>query len=134
MGVALLFVGLFGLAAPYTGTPLGLVVLVPPVVEIVDHVVPGIVIVGVAGLILAIRRIPLAAALIATLAAFWMTATHLPLLAQAAQGRVGWPTASWHTAPGLILLVLCAIAVSLAWRTTPAGAAGEDEKGGGVGG
>ncbi len=110
MAAALLLVGLVGVFAPYTARPLGFVVAVRPIVEIVDHVVPGLVVIAASGLILATKRLSLVAALSAALAAFWMTATHVPLVAQAARGGVGWAAAWWHTGPGLVLLVLSALA------------------------
>lgn len=119
MGTALLVVGLFGLLAPYTGEPLGFLIVVRPIVEVVDHVVPGVVLVAVAAIILVTNRIPLIAALIAVLAGLWMTTTHLPLLVQASQGQVGWAAAWWHTAPGVVLLILSAVAVAVAWREAP---------------
>jgi len=119
LGTALLVAGLLGLVAPYSAKLLGLVVAVRPIVEIVDHVIPGAVVLGVAGFILMTNQIPLPAGLLATLAAFWMTVTHLPLLAQAARGAVGWAAAWWHTGPGVVLLILSTIVVSVAWRTSP---------------
>jgi hypothetical protein len=41
-----------------------------------------------------------------SLAGLWMTATHVPLLLQAARAIVPWPNAIWHAAAGPIVLAL----------------------------
>lgn len=91
--------------APYLGEALGLVVKVPARVEVVDHVIPGLLI-GAAALWLyrvARRRalrgehFALLAAGVAFLAGFWVLVTHLPLLQDAAEDLVSWEAAIWHS-------------------------------------
>jgi len=84
--------------------------------EIADHVVPAVVLftLSVAALALRRRRLPgmglLVAGLTVTLAGIWMTATHVPLVAQAMRHQVSSTVAAWHSAPGVAVLAL-----GLAW-------------------
>jgi hypothetical protein len=48
----------------------------------------------------------LAAACMISLSGFWITATHVPLVADAGRGRVAWGTAVFHTASGPLILAL----------------------------
>lgn len=115
--IVLAILGAVGLLAPYTGKPLGFVVYVEPVVEVVDHVVPGVLVLGFAGYMLGVRRVALVPALGATLAGLWMTATHVPLIVQASSGRVGWGAALWHSLPGFALFAWSTWLAVTAWRT-----------------
>ena len=117
---ALLFVtGVWGLAAPYAGTAMGLVIPgLQPKVEVVDHVVPGLVIVPVALYAMFSGRFPFVGSLAAVLAAFWMTATHVLLLRDAGRGLVSWATALWHSTPGVLALVLAGMMAKTAYRET----------------
>lgn len=110
----LLFAG-WGTVAPYAGLPLGLVVEAPPVVEVVDHVVPGLVLLAVGTFALAAGRLPIEAALVAVLAGLWMTATHVPLLLQVGSGAVDLASALWHSLPGILVLTIASAAAVLAW-------------------
>lgn len=113
---AVLIVGLWGATPPWSGPWLGWGVAgVPTDIEVVDHAVPGAILVAVAVAGLA-GRLPLAAALVSVLASLWMTATHVPLLNQAAQGRVTLDSALFHSLPGLVLLPLTVAAAAWAWR------------------
>jgi hypothetical protein len=94
--LVLCLVGAWTIVVPYLGHAIGLEVNVASRVEIVDHVVPGAaVIAGSAGALLYERRklgdpgdlLPVAGVALAFLAAFWVTATHVPLLAEAARGE-----------------------------------------------
>ena len=96
--------------------PLGLGVDVPAVVEVVDHVVPGVAVLAVAGYALRAGRLPLEATLVGLLAGLWMTVTHLPLLAHARHGLVAWPSALFHSLPGIALVTLLGVAAAKAWR------------------
>jgi hypothetical protein len=119
---ALAAFGVWGVTAPYIGPPLGFHVPVEPRLEFIDHVVPGLVILGIAAVAIVTRRVPLAAALAGFLAGFWMFGTHVPLVALAARGRIDWASALWHSLPGGVLLALCLVAVARAWssaRSTP---------------
>lgn len=102
------------MVVPFLGTALGLDVDVSLLVEVVDHVIPGAVIV-LAGLALhrIARRRPLAgerfallAAGVAFLAGFWVLATHLPLVSDAADAQVTWGAAIWHSITALPIVVL----------------------------
>jgi len=104
------------LIAPYLGRPLGFVVDTRPIVEIVDHVVPGIVVLVVVGFGFSAPRFPLASALVAVLAGLWMTATHVPLIVQSLGGRVTLSAALWHTIPGVMVFAFAVVAAGLAWR------------------
>lgn len=121
---ALLAVTVWGAVPPWIGPWLGWdVANVPLHVEIVDHAVPGVVLAVIAAAGLA-GRLPLVAALVAVLAGLWMTATHVPLLGQAANGRVAWDAALFHSLPGLLILGVAITAAWWAWRAdASAGAA-----------
>ncbi|MDP8930919.1 MAG: hypothetical protein M3O70_20695, partial [Actinomycetota bacterium] len=101
--------------APYLGPIFGLVVTTRPIVEVVDHVLPGLVVLGIALLIILTGRLPLPAALLAVLASLWMAGTHIPLLLQARTGGVQLASALWHAAPGILLFALTVAATVLAW-------------------
>lgn len=109
----------YGLVAPYLSRAVGLPVPVDSTVEIVDHVVPGVVVLAVAVITLSLRRLTLVASLLATLAGFWMTATHLPLLLQAQRGEVHVGAALIHSTGGILILLLSLAGAVLAWRETP---------------
>lgn len=112
VGGLLLGVGVWGTVAPYIGPS----VTVRAIVEVVDHVVPGAVVLGVALLSLYRGRFDLLPAALSVLAALWMFATHVPLLAQAAKGDAPWDGSLWMFVPGAALLGLSLWATVLAWR------------------
>lgn len=104
-GVAL---AVWAMLPPYFGPALPL----DPTVEVVDHVVPGVVVLAVSLAALALSRreaAMFAAGLLVTLAGFWMTVTHVPLVAQAARGEVPWGTATWHSVPGVVVVAFGAV-------------------------
>jgi len=111
LGGLLLAVGLWGTVAPYIGPD----VMVEAIVELVDHVVPGVVVLGVALLWLYRRRLGLVSAGLSVLAALWMVATHVPLLAQAVRGETPWAGSLWMFVPSALLLGLSAWATVRAW-------------------
>ena len=143
-------------ALPWAGIVVGLWAVVPPYagpelanldtrVEVADHVVPGIAMLAVSVAVLALTRrradpetgsFPLVAGMVVLLAGLWMTATHVPLVNQARRNEAGvtWAAAVWHTAPGVVVMVL-----GLVWAAAWWSAAGGDEadlvpsKGGGGG-
>jgi len=107
-------IGAWTAIVPYLGRALGLVVKVPARVEIVDHVIPGLLVFATA---LYLRRLAGRGALaegpaailasgVAFLAGFWVLATHVPLLADAARADVSWPAAIWHSIAALPVVVL----------------------------
>jgi len=111
-----LLVALWGLSPPWSGPPLGWGVAgVHTDGELLDHVAPGLVVAGVAVAGLA-GRLSLAAALAGVLASLWMAGTHVALLEQAAQDRVGHDAALFHSLPGLLLVALTVAAAAWAWR------------------
>ncbi len=83
-----------------------------PRIEIADHVVPAVVLVAVSALALWMRSarnrgtLLFIAGLVVLLAGLWMTATHVPLLAQARRHEVASGDAWFHTIPGLAVLAL----------------------------
>lgn len=110
-------------------------------VEVADHVVPGVVVAVASVAVLAGRwrrgtGPVFGAGLVVVLAGSWMTATHGPLLAQAARDEVGWGAAAFHTAPGLAVLGAGLAWVAWHWRDGDGGgygdtaAAGSDRTGG----
>ena len=81
---------------------------VPSRVEFVDHVVPGVAVLVAAALsLVSVRsRQPSQLALfvsggVITLAGFWMSATHLPLVGQGQDGIAPWSTIAWHGVPAV---------------------------------
>lgn len=113
-------IGAWNIVVPYLGKALGLEVKVASRVEVVDHVLPGA-IVAAAGLYLfsRARRHGLAGdsfALIASgvgfLAGFWVFATHVPLIADAARSdRQPWDAAIWHSIAALPIVAIALWAV-----------------------
>jgi hypothetical protein len=115
-------IGGFTAVTPYLAGAVGLDVDVAASVEVVDHVVPGLTVVGAAIAVLALGRRTgdaqvLGAAMVALLAGLWVTASHAPLLADAADGDVGWGAALLHVAAGPPLLALSALLAARAYRS-----------------
>lgn len=105
--------GAWSIVVPYLGPRLGFELAVAGRVEVVDHVVPGLAIGAGGALALSLLRggrsgsVPsLALACAIALAGLWITATHVPLLADAGRGLVPWGTAWFHAAPGALILAL----------------------------
>ena len=109
----LLLLGAWGLLVPYGGPPLGFVVAQTTGIEVIDHVVPGTAVLAVAVLTLVRRRRTLAGSLVVMGAGGWMTATHVPLLRQAADGGASMDAALWHSLPGMVLLLLGVVATAV---------------------
>jgi len=106
IGVA---VGLWALIPPYVGPELA---NLKSKVEIADHVVPSLVMVALSVICLVRARtgrpdgsFPLVAGMTFALAGLWMTATHLPLIAQARRHQVPTTAALWHMSAGVVVLV-----------------------------
>ena len=80
--------------------------------EFIDHVVPGTVVIVVSLLALLIRRRattlgPLfGMGLVIVVAGIWMDATHLPLVLQATRSEAPWGATLHHSLPGLAVLLL----------------------------
>ena len=112
LALGLLVVGAWGTLAPYAGPE----VPVAADVEIIDHVVPGVMILTVSALALRRRMFALAPAAVSLLAAFWMVVTHVPLLAQAGRGEGPWDGALWMFVPGGVLMLLTGWALAIAFE------------------
>lgn len=115
---------------PYVGPAL----LLDPTVEFVDHVLPGLVVLAASVFALAMRSRAAGPALFATgmlvtLAGFWMTVTHVPLLAQAVRGEVSWTAAGWHSAPGLAVIAFGGV-WAVRYGAAPVVGAGSNRDGG----
>ncbi|MDQ3306638.1 MAG: hypothetical protein M3535_11820 [Actinomycetota bacterium] len=110
-----LLVGCWALLPPYTGPPLN----TADMVEFVDHVVPGVVVIALSLGSFLVGRSGRASAVLfpaglgIVLAGFWMTATHLPLVLQATRAQAPWGATVYHSLPGLAVLVL-----GVAWALT----------------
>ena len=110
LSVELVLFGIWGLVAPYLGKAIGFAVDTRPINEVVDHVVPGIVILGVSITAIVMRRRAVWGSVAIVAAGIWMTATHIPLIKQAADGDASMSAALWHSIPGMVVLALGAIA------------------------
>lgn len=104
---------------PYLGMALGLTVDVPAIVEVVDHVIPGAVTFGAALYLASLARrhalretgAALLAAGVCLLAGFWVLATHVPLIGDAARADQAWDAAIWHSITALPIVVLAVACV-----------------------
>lgn len=102
---------IFGVAdgiAPYVANAVGLTLYTLPVNEVVDHVIPGAIVILVAWLTLIRGTGWLGGSLLAMVAATWMVATHVPLLVQAGHGQVDLATALLHSTPGILVFLTAA--------------------------
>jgi hypothetical protein len=106
--VALAIFGVCDAIAPYVSNALGLTLYTQPVNEVVDHVIPGAIVILVAWLSLIRRQHWLGGDLVAMVAGTWMVATHVPLLVQAANGQVDMTTALIHSIPGILVFLTAA--------------------------
>ena len=115
-------VGLWSLLPPYSGPSLN----TETRVEVADHVLPALVLLGasVATFMISRRPAPPASAglvcgFLVVLSGIWMTATHVPLVAQASRDEVTTGAAAYHTTPGLVVLALGLVWVALTWEEAP---------------
>lgn len=127
-----LLVGVWAVLPPYSGPEINTATSV----EVADHVIPAVVLLGVSAWALVRSRRPrpagqapgsglLVAGMAIVLAGLWMTATHVPLVNQARNDQVGTAAAAYHTIPGLVVLGLGARWVARHWADAePDGAAG----------
>ena len=108
----LVALGALTVAIPYLGRAIGLSVDVAGRIEVIDHVVPGALVMAVGGRVLVLARRgvvrgrwpALVGGGICCLAGFWVLATHVPLLADAARGSAGWGSALWHFSTALPII------------------------------
>lgn len=122
--IAAALLGAWSMAVPYAGQALGLSVDVAPEIEVVDHVVPGFLtaVSGAVALGLLRRRaeqsgLYLVSVGFVALAGLWMTATHVPLIGQAADTIVPWDSALWHSLPGFAVLGFGGALLARVWSS-----------------
>jgi hypothetical protein len=90
---------------PWLARALGTELDVATRLEVVDHVVPGAIVVCCCALLLRLGRRPgslarLGAIAVAALAGFWITATHAILVTEALDGVSPWGAALLHLSAG----------------------------------
>lgn len=102
--------------------------LTPPLdteslVEIVDHVVPGLVVFAICLGAVLVQRRPgpsgnylFVGGLGLVLAGLWMVATHLPLVAQALRDEAPWAGTIYHSASALAVLGFSLIWMAANWN------------------
>lgn len=125
---ALGVLGGWALAVPYVANAAGLELNVAPRLEVIDHVVPGVLVVAAAAIVLALRRgdpaayeAPvMGAGAIAMLAALWITTSHVPLLGDAAQGSAPVAASLVHGSAGPPVLLLSLWLLAGEYRTSAA--------------
>ena len=110
---ALILVSAWSIAPPYLGPPLGLELDVSDSVEVVDHVLPGVVAVFAAAMALVLARSgetesgrALGALGACALAGLWETASHAPLVLDAGDPERPWDAVIIHAWPGPVILAL----------------------------
>ena len=127
--IVLTLLGIWSVLPPYVGPLLGLELNVAADVEVVDHVVPGVLVALCAGLAaLLVRRdgsaqagAPvLALTSVSFLAGLWQVATHVPLVLEGGGSETPWDAVTLHSSPGPAIL---AIALWLILRTPAADSA-----------
>jgi hypothetical protein len=113
-----LIVGAWSVLPPYTGPSLD----TETRVEVADHVVPGVVLIVLSVTLVLLERrrsvsptSRLVAGFVVVLSGLWMTATHVPLVAQATRGEVSAGATAYHTVPSLVVLALGLTWVSAHW-------------------
>ena len=130
-----------GVGLPALGVLAGLWAVVPPYVvlfgelavrssvELVDHVLPGAVVVTVALIAYLLLRAKAASSmlllvfgLVITLAGFWMLSTHIGLISQARQGIAPGGAVIWHGLPGIALTILGVVWTTRFWAADGTGA------------
>lgn len=113
--VALALLGAWSTVPPYLGPAIGLDLNVKDSVEVVDHVLPGVLVVLCAGFAaLQVRRSEAAEdstvglVLMGTcaLAGLWQTVTHAPLVADGGDPGSPWDSVILHATPGPLLVLL----------------------------
>jgi hypothetical protein len=114
--LALALAGGLSALPPYLGPPLGLELDVRSSVEVVDHVLPGVVVAlcgGLAALLARRRTLPPRAGVVclalyssAFLAGLFQTATHVPLLLDAGGPLTPWEAVLLHSTLAPVITVL----------------------------
>lgn len=113
--VALALLGALSTLPPYLGPVFGLELDVSDDVEVVDHVVAGVIVVLCAGLAaLQVRRdeaaedttVNLVLMGMCALAALWQTVTHAPLVLDGGEPGAPWDTVILHSSFGPVMVIL----------------------------
>lgn len=109
--IVLTLLGAAAALVPWVADSVGLSVPVGLDVEMIDHVIPGILVIlaSVAGWSVRSRSDFWPHAVwtgICFVAGMWMTTTHLPLLADAAGAELGWAEALLHSLPGVLIVLV----------------------------
>ena len=117
--LALAVLGAWSILPPYIGPPLGLELNVAANVEVVDHVITGVVVVlcGALSALLARRGggAPLGAPGLASmlaltglcfLAGLWQVATHVPLVLEGGDPGAPWGAVLLHSTAGPVIAVI----------------------------
>ncbi len=121
--VALAAVGGLSILPPYVGPAVGLELEVDPSIEVIDHVLPGLV--TIVGALLALRLArqgaadgmpALAALAVCALAGLFQTVTHVPLVLEAGAATSPVGAVILHSTPGPVLMLL---ALALLLRPLP---------------
>lgn len=114
--------GVWSIAVPFAARAVGLHLNVARRLEIADHVVPGVAVAGAVALLILARRgaapnawMAPSALGIVFLGGLWITATHVPLIFQAADGRPGapWDASIFHSLWGPPIAL---VSLWLLWR------------------
>jgi hypothetical protein len=112
IGVALV-IGLYAMAPGFYLAGLH----VKPGAEVVDHVVPGLVVIAMVGVAMlwGVRSYTVMAVsgLIVVLAGFWMVLTHIGLFRQGVNGDVAFGAAAYHCSTAILVF---ALGVTWVWR------------------
>jgi hypothetical protein len=126
----LAILGAVSILPPYVGPVVGLELEgIDSIVEVVDHVIPGIIIFLAAGASFLLLRsgrlkedsIVLASALaISLLAAVWQTSSHIPLILDGGRPEAPWGAVILHSTIGPIMTVLSLWLVFRALSVEPA--------------
>lgn len=109
-------------AVPWLAKTLGLELAVSTRLEVVDHVVPGVVLLAGAALLATRGDLSpadgmwLGVGSIAFLTGLWITATHIPLIPDAISGLAPWGTALLHLSAGPPILALGLWMLVDVWR------------------
>jgi hypothetical protein len=111
--LALGALALWAITVPWLARAAGLALDVPTHLEVIDHVVPGVIVLGCcAALVHPVATGPpgsllrLGVTAVACLSGFWITATHATLLPEAVDGISPWGTALLHLSAGPPITVL----------------------------
>ena len=99
---ALTILAAWAIAVPWIGRAAGLTLDVTTRLEVIDHVVPGAIVLGCCAALLhgarGLLRLSLIA--IACLAGFWVTVAHVTLISEALDGVTDWGPALLHLSAG----------------------------------